>query len=174
MALDFGRDDTRNWFLAQLKPGGLARARENLARQGFRTFMPERSETRRRSDRLVGVRRPLFPGYLFVQVEPEMRPWRSINATLGVSRLVAFGGERPHEVPAHLIAGLMARTDAGGHWRAAEDLEVGTAVRIISGPFADILARIDAIPETGRIYALLEIMGRTVRAELAPEDLERL
>lgn len=174
MALDVVRDDIRHWYLIQLKPGGLARATENLGRQGFATFMPHRQETRRHAGRLVSSRRPLFPGYLFVRVEPGMHPWKTINATWGVARLVSFGAGGPREVPGSLIGGLMARTDAAGDWQVADALEIGAAVRIMAGPFADMLARIDSIPENGRIFALLEMMGRTIRAQLAPEDLERL
>ena len=174
MALDFGSGDARHWYLAQLKPGGLQRARENLGRQGFPVFMPHRTETWRRAGRLHEAQRPLFPGYLFVQIDPEARPWRRVNATWGVSRLVSFGPDGPREVPAPLVAGLMARTDGAGSWCAAEDLRAGDRVRIIAGPFARIIAEIDTIPEQGRIFALLEMMGRTVRAEVAPEDLERL
>jgi transcriptional antiterminator RfaH len=174
MALDAACLEVRNWYLAQLKPGGLARATENLRRQGFHTFMPHRPATRRHGTRLFAARRPLFPGYLFVKVEPGTHPWRTLNATFGVSRMVGFGAEGPRAVPEALVAGLMARTDAGGEWRAADDLAVGAVVRIVAGPFADTLARIDAIPEAGRIHALLEMMGRTVRAEFAPRDLQRL
>jgi transcriptional antiterminator RfaH len=174
MALAFGCVETRHWYLAQLKPGGLQRASENLSRQGFPVFMPHRTETRRRASRLHETRRPLFPGYLFVQIDPEARPWRTVNSTWGVSRLVSFGPDGPREVPAPLVAGLMARTDGAGGWCEADALRAGDRVRIIAGPFAQAIAEIDAISERGRIFALLEMMGRTVRTELAPEDLESL
>jgi transcriptional antiterminator RfaH len=35
--------------------------------------------------------RPLFPGYLVIQLDPLAGYWRKINNTRGVSRLVQFG-----------------------------------------------------------------------------------
>jgi len=78
------------WYLAQLKPGGLDRAVVNLARQGFDSLMPVREETRRRAGRWRTIAKPLFPGYLFVKVPAGRQDWRAINATYGVSRLVAL------------------------------------------------------------------------------------
>lgn len=175
MALDLAEGATRDWYLAQLKPGGLVRATTNLSRQGIASFMPQRLVTRRRAGRLVETERPLFPGYLFVRVAPDAQTWRAINATLGVARLVGFGAAGPAEVPAPLIAGLLARTGPGGRLEAAEaEFRVGERVRIVAGPFADMLARIEAIPERDRIFTLLEMMGREVRTQVAPGHLERL
>ncbi len=173
MALDGG--GTGRWFLVQLKAGGHERARSNLERQGFESFMPLRNVTRRRAGKLYAAERPLFPGYLFVRLDPTGRSWRSVNATWGVARLVGFGAAGPAEVPAPLMAGLMARTDANGLLlETGSHFRIGERVRVVAGPFADALARIEDIPEQGRIYALLEMMGRDVRAEVSPAHLERI
>lgn len=175
MALDFARADTGRWFLAQLKPGGDQRARQNLARQGIRSFMPSRAVTQRRAGRLHEVVRPLFPGYLFVQVDPAVGAWRRINSTYGVSRLVGFGGAGPSEVPVEFVSGLMARTDEGERLvPVVSDYATGDAVRIVAGPFARQLARIEEVADADRIHVLLEIMGRTVRAGMSPRQVERV
>jgi transcriptional antiterminator RfaH len=174
MALDQGPRSPRSWHIAQLKPGGLGRAAENLARQGIATFMPLREVTRRRSGRLERRVRPIFPGYLFLQVPPGARPWRSINATYGVARLVAFAGETPAEVPEALMEGLFARVGPGELLLPPDDFRAGDRVRIVAGPFATLLAEIEAMPEQGRIFALLDIMGRCVRTEVTPAQVERL
>ena len=174
-APDLENDAARHWFLAQLKPGGFGRARTNLSRQGIDSFMPQRRVTRRRAGRLAEAERPLFPGYLFVRVAPDAQTWRAINATYGVAKLVGFGAAGPAEVPPPLIAGLLARTGPDERLVTREqEFGVGERVRIVAGPFADMLARIEEIPEAGRIYALLEMMGRSVRTEVAPGHLERL
>lgn len=174
MAPDPQVRSAQGWFLAQLRPGGLMRATENLRRQGFGTFMPQREVTRRQAGRLQPALRSLFPGYLFVQVSDASRPWRAINATYGVGRLVAPGAAPPAELPEALMAGLFARVGPQDVLAPCADFQVGERVRIIAGPFAALLARIEAIPESGRIFALLDFMGRTVRAELAPAQIERL
>lgn len=161
------------WYLAQLKPGGLERAITNLGRQGYESFMPLREETRRRAGRWSTRARPLFPGYLFVKVADSRQHWRSINSTFGVARLVALEAGRPTRVDPAIVETLKVRIHDDGRLRSAAELEVGDQVRVVSGPLADRLAEIEAIPERGRINVLLELMGRYTRTELQDTDVER-
>lgn len=162
-----------SWYLVQLKPGGLDRAVTNLARQGYESFMPLREETRRRAGRWSTIIRPLFPGYLFVKVSDSRRNWKSINATYGVSRLVALEAGRPTEVAPAIIEALQIRFSEDGTLQPPAEFEVGDQVEVVSGLFANKFAEIEAIPEQGRIYVLLELMGRFTRAELPATDVER-
>lgn len=166
-------DSDEPWYLAQLKPGGFERAVTNLARQGYESFMPMREETRRRAGRWTTNTRPLFPGYLFVKVADSRQHWRSINSTFGVSRLVALESGRPTRVDPAIVASLQVRVCDDGTMRSASELAVGDQVRVVSGPLADKLAEIEAIPERGRINVLLELMGRYTRTELQDSDVER-
>ncbi|WP_417525562.1 transcription termination/antitermination protein NusG [Marinovum sp.] len=162
-----------SWYLAQLKPGGLDRAILNLERQGYESFMPLREETVRRAGQWRRIVKPLFPGYLFVKVADDRRNWRSINATCGVSRLVALEAGRPTQVAPNIIAALKLRLQDDGRVQAPPDLAAGDRVKVISGPLADKVAEIEGIPEQGRIYVLLELMGRYTRAELPASHVER-
>lgn len=99
------------WYLAQLKPHGLARARANLERQGFAPFSPYRHRVKRIGSRLKEVRDPLFPVYLFVRFDPRTTQWRKINSTYGVSRLEALRPNTPTPVPEGFVDALLARTD---------------------------------------------------------------
>ena len=166
--------DARHWYLAQLKPGGFERAITNLHRQVFLTFMPARDTSIRRNGKLVTVRKPLFPGYLFIQVLPDRQNWRAINNTYGVARLVSLSGGRPTPVPAEIIATLHARTDESGILGPPEDLQAGDRVRIISGPFAERLAEIDAVEPGDRVFILMDLMGRAVRMQASATQLETL
>src|SRR6056297_2343880 len=100
--------DLDDWYLARLKPGGLRRAQENLARQGVTYYCPMRSRTRRERGRLVTALRPLFPGYLFIQVPEGTSSWRSINATYGVAQVVCLEPGRPARVPKGIMLVLQA------------------------------------------------------------------
>jgi len=82
----------------------------NLHRQGFETFLPMQDVTQRHSTKFVQQRRPLFSGYMFVSFALDTAPWRKINSTVGVARLVSFDGQSK-ALPPDLIAGLMARCD---------------------------------------------------------------
>ena len=99
------------WYLIQFKPNSHRLAERNLLRQGFETFLPMQKITRRKVSRFVSDLKPLFPGYMFVSVNSDLAPWRTINNTIGVSKIVSFEG-KPKPLPLKLISGLMLRCDA--------------------------------------------------------------
>lgn len=163
-----------NWFVAQLKPQGLRRAEENLARQGIQSFCPKRLEGTISGGKRVSKHRPLFPGYLFVRVDAERPVWTSLNATRGISRMILTDIRNPRPLPEPFMAGLMARCDLAGVIGSPPELSAGDTIRILSGPFADTVARIETLEDDARIQLLLSLMGREVRTSAAASQVEKL
>ena len=157
-----------HWYLVQVKPNGYRLAERNLLRQGFACFQPMARATERRGAHFRPVSRPLFPGYLFVAFDPARAPWRKINSTAGVARLLSLGNV-PQEVPRGLVAELRARLDAEGHVNLADNVEVGDRVEIQSGPFAGLLGEVARLAPEARAHLLVDLMGRQtqVTAQLA-------
>ena len=162
------------WFVAQLRPQGLTRAITHLHRQGFETFAPELAATSTRAGARRQTRKPLFPGYLFVSFDPLARGWTAINATRGIARLILNDPRRPAPLPADLMAGLMARCDSTGLLLPPADLQVGDRIRVLAGPFADLVTQIETLPDQERIGVLIDLMGRKVRTSLPREQIEKL
>jgi transcriptional antiterminator RfaH len=162
------------WFAGQLKPNGLAQAERNLARQGIETFCPWTVEARHRNGRMTDRSRPLFPGYVFLRLNPEAGLWRAVNSTRGLTRLVQTDPRAPTPLPDALIEGLRARCDAQGRLEAAPSLEPGDRVRVIAGPFADLVTRIETIGEDARIRVLFDLMNRKVAIDLDPRQVHKL
>lgn len=145
---------------------------EHLHRQGFHSFCPRlrkmRSHARKREQVLV----PLFPNYIFVCFDADLQPWRSINGTWGVKRLVGSERERPQPMPQAAMDCIIGRCNADGVVvRLVEQPSVGQAVRIVSGPFADSLGAIEALDERGRVSVLLDILGRRASVRLSLDSL---
>lgn len=160
-----------HWYLIQFKPNSHRLAERNLLRQGFETFLPMQEVTRRKASRFVNDLRPLFPGYMFVSVNSENAPWRTINSTIGVSRLVSFDGQ-PKPLPLQLISGLMLRCDSMGRLLSPKTLNEGDSVELLSGPFANFIATIDAIDPEQRIWVLMDFMGQRTRMRVAADQLQ--
>lgn len=162
------------WFVAQLRPQGLARAMAHLANQGFQSFAPEVHTTTIKSGVARQARKPLFPGYLFVRFDPTTTGWAAINSTRGIARLIVNNPHKPTPLPNPLMAGLRARCDASGLLLPPADLEVGDRIRILSGPFADLVTTIEELPGVQRIGVLIDLMGRQVKTSLPREQVEKL
>ena len=160
-----------HWYLIQFKPNSYRLAERNLHRQGFETFLPMQKITRRKASRFVSDLKPLFPGYMFVSVKSELAPWRTINSTIGVSKLVSFEG-KPKPLPLQLISGLMLSCDASGTLLPPKSLNEGDSVEILSGPFANFIATVDIIGAVERIWVLLDFMGQKTRMQVSTDQLQ--
>lgn len=166
--------ERKNWYVAQLKPNSLNIAERNLAQQNFTFFCPKRRETRKRRDKLVNVTAPLFPGYIFVQSNAITSHWRSLNATRGISRMVINDPRNPSGLPAGFISELVARCDADGVLAEDHQMKPGEPIRIINGPFSDIITRIEKLEPGQRLQVLIEIMGRETRVSVDQSAVQRL
>jgi transcriptional antiterminator RfaH len=162
------------WCAAQLKPNGLSIAERHIARQGFTTFCPKRREDQRRGTKFVKQTVPLFPGYIFVQFDPEAADWRRVNSTRGVTRLITDTRGRPAVMPKAFMSALLTRCTDAHLFTPADSFAAGDEIRIVSGPFADTITRIESADAQGRLEILLDIMGQAVRTHLPSTAVEKL
>lgn len=67
------------WAVINTQPHREHIAVENLQRQDFIPYCPLIRRHLRHARRVTDVLRPLFPGYLFVRVNPDIERWRPIS-----------------------------------------------------------------------------------------------
>ena len=173
MSRDAEMTQTEAWYVALLKPNGFERAVTNLTRQGFETFMPMQKKTVRHARQLTDVFRPVFPGYIFIQLGQKQTDWRKVNSTFGVSRLVSFRAQKPAVVPEELMRALMQRCDGQSALRPPDDLKAGEAVKMMSGSFAEFVGEIEAFVAADRLRILFDFMGQKIRLDVPTGDVER-
>ena len=159
-----------SWYLVQCKPNTTQIAVRNLENQSFTTFLPLQESTKRKGKKFQRQIRPLFPGYLFVQLNPAQGPWRQVNNTRGVARLVRLS-TLPSVVPESIIVELLARCDEQGVLRQAREsqnnqLRSGEQVEVTQGPFSGIVATVTNVEPNDRIYILFDIMGQKTKLEI--------
>ena len=163
---------TARWYVAQIKSNAFERAIINLSRQGFQTFIPLQRKTIRHARQMTDVLRPIFPGYLFVCLGEDRGGWRKVNSTQGVIKLIAFGGQQPTPVPNGLVAALQSRCDQNNILQPATELELGTLVKVVTGPFSDFTGTIESLVAGDRIRLLLQLMGQDVKIDLHRGSVE--
>ena len=167
---DTQNNDAADWYLVQLKPNGLTRAVANLERQGFQPFVPRERRSVRRAGKFTTVEAPVFPGYIFVQLDREDRGWRVINSTYGVARIVSFGG-RPAALPKGLVEAI------ADHYTEKDEapppFAIGDEVILREGPFVDFFAKVEAVDPQHRVHLLIELMGRQSRVVVDARTLTK-
>ncbi len=155
------------WLLAHTHPHSEQRAAAHLARQGYETYLPRYLKRRRHARKLDVIAAPLFPRYLFVNIETTARRWRSIQSTFGVSRLV-LSGDTPALVPKAIIDSLQGCEDENGFVKLNRraPFSAGDRVRILAGAFMDSLGLYEGLGDRERVSILLDLLGRKVRVML--------
>jgi len=113
---------------------------------------------------------PIFPGYIFVHMDPERAAWRCINGTRGIRHLV-MGAARPLPVRTGVVETLIASLGVDGLVRFVDPLRPGDTVRLLAGPFAEALGKVVSLDARGRVTLLLALFGTQIRAEAARESL---
>lgn len=167
---DLGENE--RWYLVHSLPKCERKAQWHLSAQDFHTFLPQFQKTIRHARKLRTVKAPLFPGYLFVALDLTRDRWSAIRSTVGVSRLLTYRDGSPMPVPDGIVERLIEQFD-GNVTRLDGGLRRGQSVRILSGPFADLVGTLERLDAVGRVQVLLKMMGSMVpvvldRSALAP------
>lgn len=162
----------KRWYVVQTQPRREEKALLHLRNQNFHAYLPRYRKTRRHARRVEKVLRPLFPGYLFVELDRDSQAWRPINGTVGVARLVARGNE-PQPVPEGIVDEILAREgDGGAVTLAPRTFEKGQKLRLTHGAMAEQVGLFEEMADDQRVVLLLDLLGREVRVTAPVEALE--
>ncbi len=107
--------------------------------------------------------KPLFPSYLFCQVNLAEDAWRRIYRTRGVVTILGTRYERPRAVPNAAMLELWARVDTDGlisERTSPTDFLPGAGVAF--GP-GSVLTGICEKSSAERVTILFQLLGREVR-----------
>lgn len=159
-----------SWYAVRTHVRQEQRARAQLNNQGYHTYLPLIAKSLRHARKILNVKAPLFPGYLFVSLDVTQQQWRPINSTYGVMGLI-MAGERPRPVPPDVVEALNGLTRDNGLIEFTPRLEVGARVQVVAGPFVGMIGELARRDARGRIEVLLEIMGQQVRVRSQAHDL---
>ena len=154
----------QQWYVAYTQPNAEMRAAAHLVNQDFFVYLPRFMRRRRIGRREIRGPSPLFPRYLFVGIDVENQRWRSVNGTVGVSRLVCQG-ERPAPIDISVVEAIAGREDEDGLIKLApvRNFRPGEPVRVTGGAFTDQLGLYEGLVDQDRVRILLDLLGRKVR-----------
>ena len=155
----------RIWAVANTRPHKEHIALENLTRQDFRAYCPVVRKSVRHARQVRDALRPLFPGYLFVEVNQDLQCWRPILSTFGVRTLVHCG-EQLCVIDEGFVQSLKAREIDGAIVRPTSPYKVGQRVRLANGPFEGLVANIIEMDQKDRLLVLMDLLGRPVRVRV--------
>jgi transcriptional antiterminator RfaH len=158
------------WYVVQTHSMREEIAAINLRRQGYVVYLPRYLKKRSHARRVDWVAKPLFPRYLFVEMDAEATPWRAICSTIGVTRFICLS-DMPAPVPIGVVEEIIARENEEGYVEFSSEFlfKKGQTLEITNGPMAEISAVFECVNDKDRITVLMDLMGRQIRV-LVPLD----
>lgn len=103
---------------------------------------------------------PLFPGYLFVQLDTNTANFNALRSTRGVNGFVRFGGV-PTTVPTEIMDSVIALEQTLTGAPNTETLfKTGDTVQITEGPFAGLEAIYSMAKGEERCLVFLDMLGK--------------
>ena len=159
------------WYVVYTKPQKELQVADLLEnRQKLTVYLPRVYQEYRNSMQL----RPLFPRYLFVQLDVEQMELGKVNYTPGVIKIIS-SEDKPLPLRNDVIAAIRREVkrlnESGG--LPAEHFSEGEIVRLRSGPLAGLEAVfVKHLTPRGRAVVLLRFLGQENQVEIDISKIE--
>ncbi len=176
MTNDYDSNESRHsWYVVQTKPTAEDNVRQHLSNADFTTFFPRIRTMVKGSGRQHSRIKPLFPSYLFVNMDlTDANLYRMIKYTRGVRKILG-DGSTPVPVPDEMIEIIRERMDGEGVIEQRITMNRGDQVRIRSGVFKDLVGILEKpVSAAGRVKVLLRIMHHTIKCEMSAGEIEKV
>lgn len=142
----------------------------------FRVIVPEQKEIEYKNGVKKEKIKKMFPGYVLVEMVMSDEAWYIVRNTQGVTGFIGSSGKGakpipllPDEVDRILGSMGMSRVDV------SKDIKEGAKVKIISGPFKDMMAKIDTIDlKEQKLTVLVDLFGQETSVEVDMQEVETL
>jgi transcriptional antiterminator NusG len=131
----------------------------------YELLIPTQDKIKINKGKKTTIKEKLFPGYMLVRMIVSDDAWLAVRTTQGVTGFVGTA-DQPTPLPENEVKAITAFGEqAAPKFQSAYTL--GEAIRIIEGPFTDLLGTVSAIDEEkGKVVVLVSIFGRETPVEL--------
>lgn len=163
-----------SWYLLYCKPRQEQRAQQHLANQGFQSFVPLLTVNKLKAGKQVKVTEPMFPRYLFLQINSDQLNLSTIRSTRGVTDFVRFG-QQLAQVPEALIKSLSQQQRLQQQQEDQnQPFKTGEPLTVLNGPFSGIAAVYQLADGDKRSFVLLNLLGQWVKTSIDNQQLSKI
>ena len=174
----------KKWYVVNTYSGHEKKVQEKLLMRAssmnmedyiFRVIVPEQTEVEVKDGVTREKVRKLFPGYVLVEMVMTDEAWFVVRNTPGVTGFIGSSGKgakptplQPYEVDKILNNMGMSRIDVDN------DLEVGSKVKIVAGPFNGMYGKIEEIDlPNQKINLTVDLFGQETSVEVELNQIEK-
>ena len=173
----------KHWYAVHTYSGHEKKVKTNIERRAdtmglkgkvVQILVPTEKEPRVRQGKKSEIDRKVFPGYVFVEMVLDDNTWYLVKSTTGVIGFV--GDTKPTPVKNSEIRAIQQALEESETKPILQaKWEVGQAVRVNAGPFADFTGSIQEInAPKDKVKVLISIFGRDTPVELEFSQIEKI
>lgn len=131
----------------------------------YELLIPTQEKIKINKGKKSTIKEKIFPGYMLIRMIVTDDSWLAVRTTQGITGFVGTGNN-PTPIPQKEVDAILAFSQqAAPKFQAA--FSIGEAVRIIEGPFTDLLGTVRSIDDAkGKVEVLVSIFGRETPVEL--------
>ena len=174
-------ESEKSWYVIHTYSGYEKKVKDNLERKvksmGLenvitRLLVPEEDEIDIKGGQKRTVRRKIFPGYVFVEMDVNDRSWYVVRNTPGVTGFVG-SATKPVPLDPDEVKRILRSQGIEKEVKPQITVEIGEQVRITSGPFENFYATITEVnSEKGTLKGLIDMFGRETTVEVDYSQIE--
>ena len=173
----------KQWYVVNTYSGHENKVKEKLLMRAesmnmedyiYRVIVPEQKEVEIKDGVTKEKVKKMFPGYILVEMVMTDEAWYIVRNTPGVTGFIGSSGKgakptplQPYEVDKILNNMGMSRIDVDN------DLEVGSKVKIVAGPFNGMYGKIEEIDlPNQKINLTVDLFGQETSVEVELNQIE--
>jgi transcription antitermination factor NusG len=167
-------NEMNNWYALYVKSRYEFVTRGELLKKGIETFLPVARKLSQWKDRKKWVEFPLFPGYLFIHIQPYPDAFLAILKTRGAVQILSLEPGNPTPVPPEEINSLRLLIESGKEFDVYPHLKEGDRVRVKRGPLTGAEGTLKVKNEQYMFLINIDLLGRSIGVTIYADDIEAI
>jgi transcription termination/antitermination protein NusG len=150
-------------------------ARSEFADQFGQVLVPVEEVVEIKNGQKKTAERKFFPGYILVEMEMTDDSWHLVKSTPKVSGFIGGTATKPAPISQKEVETILGQIETGGEKPKPKIMfEVGEAVRVKDGPFADFMGSVEDVSyDKSKLHVSVMIFGRSTPVELDFGQVEK-
>lgn len=138
---------------------------ERLEDKILDVLVPTQDKIEIKGGKKTTIKEKIFPGYILVKMVLDDNSWLAVRTTQGVTGFVGIGN-KPTPISEAEVQTIVRFTESTAPVYK-QVFVVDDTVKIVDGPFAEFIGKIDSVDEEkGKVKVLVSIFGRETPVEL--------
>jgi len=167
-------ENPREWYALRVRSRHEFVTYNELRRKGIDAYLPTVKKWSQWKDRKKLVEFPLFPGYLFANININSQEYFDTLKTKGAVNILSLDGGRPAPVPSDEIDSLRILVESGEELDIYAHIKEGTKVVVTKGLLKGARGILTK-KETHYVFSVDVVLpGKSVSAKVFADDVESI